>query len=416
MENTRKQNESLLIEKLEEIKVIYQAKALESDGIQKTMYDNLSEGIQYLVDAHKSNYVLKDEMLKDIDKKNELQEGIGEMIQSLKENNNPIVMGFYSISSIYMNSYKPEKSSKSTGIINGLGGLATMDLDDKTALSLPPEFLAEILYINAVDVRFSENGLRGKEEYEALKQTIEESLSFEPLGISYLSPEMKQALVDVKAGTKEQNEFPDWQHLFDFQSKFNSALTVCKQVEVALKYSYDPNVESFIKKSLEGNSKTIEALKLNNSAKSELLKNQIQSAIAKIEETQKACTPEKLEEQAILGISELSKKLSEKDTDQIAFKVYKQLKKENKLDGIGSLNLDNPSELKKLLDKVKVRAKHSKESSMPDLGIMDFLSTVYYAIVDLFKNKEQVKTKTVLGKYTKSIIEAKANNHPALAA
>ena len=53
---------------------------------------------------------------------------------------------------------------------------------------------------------------------------------------------------------------------------------------------------------------------------------------------------------------------------------------------------------------------------MPDLGIMDFLSTVYYAIVDLFKNKEQVKTKTVLGKYTKSIIEAKINNNRVLAA
>ena len=72
--------------------------------------------------------------------------------------------------------------------------------------------------------------------------------------------------------------------------------------------------------------------------------------------------------------------------------------------------------LNSVLDKVKARANSSKESSMPDLGIMDFLSTVYYAIVDLFTNKEQVKTKTVLGKYTKSIIEAKANNHPALAA
>lgn len=435
-----------LLKTLEKIQQIYSDKATSADipEVQKAKYANLADGIQLLRDVN-SGTLPKENMKSDsnielakktIDAMNASSAKFGDNYLTAFCMTSNIRLGLYDEKKL---KYLPDLSS----FVGSLTGLATPKLQPGSIsekegskvsdiLSCDPAFLAEILHIGSVNQSLSQSGIPSKsEELKSFLNTANE------LNPSYLTPHMQSILsteatsvvVDLNSDkisiNRQDITSREWESIFLSTEEPGDVRTKCAQVEVALKYAGDPNVRTFIQESLDSMSESVGSLKTKDKFTKgpEILTRHITEVIGNFEETQKECTPEKIQEQAISQVSKLlsNPNLSERDIDQIAFKVYKQLKTENKLGGIDSLNLDESTDDKNkkfnsVLDKVKARANSSKESSMPDLGIMDFLSTVYYAIVDLFKNKEQVKTKTVLGKYTKSIIEAKANNHPALAA
>ncbi len=298
--------------------------------------------------------------------------------------------------------------------------------------NLPANALSEILFIDTVSSHFSVNGLRATDNNN-LQQIINDSLTFEPLGIAYLTPELKKILQDTAIDPKNADNVKDWGLLFDFQKPHNYTLTLCKQIEIALEYAYDEKVRDFIKERMDDPSVGIKKtfFKFQKTLEDQSISQELRTHL---EHTVKRCAEviEKTRDYQKVAISEISRlfqgnTIKQHDAQAIAFLTFKKLKKDGKLNGIENIditeiersftgeNIDKQF-IKDIFSKVQKRAADEKTDSTVEkviLTIEEFLLTLWYAIkLYLFRSKDEAKDIKKTSDWSSFVAESRSNDIP----
>lgn len=402
--------------KLKEIAKVYSDKAeLLEDGLEKNVLSKLATEINWLCKEfprfEEGEYIIPEE-----DQHEALQ---GSNYTNKRELIGKIIF--------FTNVHNITKAHESEYLSSFLHGVGLFYVSQNDIVNFHSDFLAEIFYVNAVSAYFSLDGLRSKDS--DLQQKINEALTFEPLGIAYVTPELEKILQDIKEKLKKPDDVKDWLHLFDFQTDYNYVLTTCKQIEIALKYAYDTSVQGFIEREIKGIENEVGILaKVEKFQKTLEDQGISQELRTHLEHTVKRCK-EVIQKVAISEISNLfqGNNISKDDAGAIAFLTFKKLKKDGKLNGIENIDITEiekafPAEnidkqfIKDIFSKVQKRAADEKTDSIVEkliLTVEEFLLTVWYAIkLYLFRSKDEAKDIKKTSDWSSFVAESRSNDIP----
>jgi hypothetical protein len=409
--------------KLKEIAKVYSNRAeLLEDGLEKNVLSELATEINWLCKEfprfEKGEYIVPEE-----DQHEALQ---GRNYTNKRE----LIAKIIFFTNVH-NLIKAHESKYLSSFLHGVGMFYTTDND---IIDFQSDFLAEIFYVNTVSAYFSLDGLRGGGKGDDFKQIINDSLTFEPLGIAYLTPELKKILQDTAKNSTKSGDVKDWGKLFDFQTDYNCVLTTCKQIEIALNYAYDEKVREFIQKEINGIDARIRGINETSLKFQKTLEDQSisQELRTHLKHTVKRCEEviEKTRDYQKVAISEISRlfqgnTIKQHDAQAIAFLTFKKLKKDGKLNGIENIditeiersftgeNIDKQF-IKDIFSKVQKRAADEKTDSTVEkviLTIEEFLLTLWYAIkLYLFRSKDEAKDIKKTSDWSSFVAESRSSD------